>query len=312
MRGVGFFKFGGPDVLQVIDLPEVHAGAGQVRIRNHAATVNPTDTLLRNGVRAEQMKYDPPPYVPGTEAAGIVDEVGPGVRSGIKPGDAVLALLYPKASQGAYREQLVLDARSVVRAPTGKSHVEAATLPMNGLTARRSLDLLGLKPGQVIAVTGAAGAYGGYVVQLAKADGLTVIADASDEDETLVKSLGADIVVRRGDDVPHRIRQHFPNGVDGLADGAVLREKVILAVKDSGAFTSVRGFKGVPTRDIHFSATYVWDYTFEHDKLDQLRQLVDEGKITLRVAGTYQPEAAPEAHRRLDARGTRGRIVITF
>ena len=178
MRGVGLFKFGGPEVLQVIDLPEVHAGAGQVRIRNHAATVNPTDTSLRSGVRAEQMKADPPPYVPGMEAAGIVDEVGPGVATGLKPGDAVLAILAPKASQGAYREQLVLDARSVVRAPAGKSHAEAATLPMNGLTARRSLDLLGLKPGQVIAVTGAAGAYGGYVVQLAKVDGLTVIADA--------------------------------------------------------------------------------------------------------------------------------------
>lgn len=312
MRGVGFFKFGGPEVLQVIDLPEVHAGAGQVRIRNHAATVNPTDTLLRSGARAEQMKADPPPYVPGTEAAGIVDEVGPGVATGIKPGDAVLAIMFPKASQGAYREQLVLDARSVVRAPAGKSHAEAATLPMNGLTARRSLDLLGLKPGQVIAVTGAAGAYGGYVVQLAKADGLTVIADASDKDEALVKSLGADIVVRRGDDATQRIRQHFPNGVDGLADGAVLKEKVIPAVKDGGAFTSVRGFEGVPTRGIRFSATYVWDYTFEHDKLDRLRQLVDEGKITLRVAATYKPEAAPEAHRRLEARGTRGRIVITF
>jgi NADPH:quinone reductase len=312
MRGVGFFKFGGPEVLQVIDLPEVHAGAGQVRIRNHAATVNPTDTLLRSGARAEQMKADPPPYVPGTEAAGIVDEVGPGVATGIKPGDAVLAIMFPKASQGAYREQLVLDARSVVRAPAGKSHAEAATLPMNGLTARRSLDLLGLKPGQVIAVTGAAGAYGGYVVQLAKADGLTVIADASDKDEALVKSLGADIVVRRGDDATQRIRQHFPNGVDGLADGAVLKEKVIPAVKDGGAFTSVRGFEGVPTRGIRFSATYVWDYTFEHDKLDRLRQLVDERKITLRVAATYKPEAAPEAHRRLEARGTRGRIVITF
>lgn len=261
MRGVGFFKFGGPEVLQVIDLPEVHAGAGQVRIRNYAATVNPTDTFLRSGARAEQMKADPPPYVPGTEAAGIVDEVGPGVATGIKPGDPVLAIMFPKASQGAYREQLVLDARSVVRAPAGKSHAEAATLPMNGLTARRSLDLLGLKPGQVIAVIGAAGAYGGYVVQLAKADGLTVIADASDKDETLVQSLGADIVVRRGNDVTQRIRQHFRNGVDGLADGAVLNEKGIPAVKDGGAFTSVRGFEGVPTRGIRFSATHVWDYT---------------------------------------------------
>ena len=206
MRGVGVLTFGGPEVLQVVDLPEVHAGPGQVRIRNHAATVNPTDTFLRNGMRAEAMKADPPPYIPGMEAAGIVDEVGADV-TGVKVGDAVLAIVVPKASHGAYREQLVLDARSVVPAPKGKTHTEAATLPMNGLTARQTLDKLGLKAGQVIAVTGAAGAYGGYVVQLAKAEGLTVIADAAESDEALVKSLGADIVVRRGDDVATRIRR---------------------------------------------------------------------------------------------------------
>jgi NADPH2:quinone reductase len=311
MRGVGVLTFGGPEVLQVVDLPEVHAGPGQVRIRNHAATVNPTDTFLRSGMRAEAMKADPPPYIPGMEAAGIVDEVGADV-TGVKVGDAVLAIVVPKGSHGAYREQLVLDARSVVHAPKGKTHTEAATLPMNGLTARQTLDKLGLKAGQVIAITGAAGAYGGYVVQIAKAEGLTVIADASESDEALVKSLGADFVVRRGDDVASRIRAQFPQGVDGLADGATLKEKVIPAVRDGGGFASVRGYQGVPTRDIRFSMISVAAYVFEHDKLDQLRQLVDAGKIALRVALTFPPEQAAEAHRRLEARGTRGRIVITF
>ncbi len=311
MRGVGLFTWGGPEVLQVIDCPEIHAGAGQVRIRNHAATVNPTDVSSRNGSRAEQQKADPPPYVLGMEAGGVVDEVGAGV-TGLKVGDAVLAIVVPKGINGAYREQIVLDARSVVLAPKGKSHAEAASLPMNGLTARRSLDLLGLKPGQIIAVTGAAGAYGGYVVELAKSESLTVIADASEKDEALVKLLGADIVVRRGNDVAARIRQHFPHGVDGLADGAVLKELAIPAVRDGGAFTSVRGFAGVPTRDIRFSTTFVREYAFEHAKLDRLRQLVDEGKITLRVAATYAPEQAGEAHRRLEAGGTRGRIIIEF
>ena len=113
---------------------------------------------------------------------------------------------------------------------------------MNGLTARQSLDLLKLSPGQVIAVTGAAGAYGGDAIQLAKAEGLTVIADASEKDEKLVASLGADIVVRRGDDLASRFCSHFPQGVDGLADGAVLNELVIPAVRDGGAFRSVRAF----------------------------------------------------------------------
>ena len=112
-----------------------------------------------------------------------------------------MAMVVPKASHGGYREQIVLEQRAVVRAPAGTSHVEAATLPMNGLTARQSLDLLGLSAGQTLAVTGAAGAYGGYVIQLAKHEGLQVIADASEADHELVTSLGADIVVRRGDDV---------------------------------------------------------------------------------------------------------------
>jgi NADPH:quinone reductase-like Zn-dependent oxidoreductase len=161
-------------------------------------------------------------------------------------------------------------------------------------------------------VTGAAGAYGGYVVQLAKAEGLTVIADASEKDEKLVASLGADIVVRRGDDVASRIREHFPQGVDGLADGAVLKELVIPAVRDGGAFNSVRGFQGIPQRDIHFTATRVPNYAQEFEKLDRLRQQVEAGKITLRVAEVYPPEGAADAHRRLEAGGTRGRLVIQF
>ena len=312
MRAVGLFTHGGPEVLEVVDVPEVHAGAGEVRIRVHAATVNPTDVGTRNGTRAEQQKADPPPYVPGMEAAGIIDEIGSGVPDRLKVGDAVIAIVVPKGNHGAYREQIALDARSVVRAPAGKTHAEAATLPMNGLTARLSLDLLGLSPGQVLAVTGAAGAYGGYVIQLAKSEGLTVIADASEQDETLVASLGADIVVRRGDDVASRIREHFPQGVDGLADGAVLNELVIPAVRDGGAFTSVRGFLGAPQRDIRYTATLVRSYVQEWEKLDRLRQQVEDGTITLRLAQVYPPERAADAHRRLEAGGTRGRLVLEF
>ena len=198
MRAVGLMIHGGPEVLGIVDVPEVQAGPGQVRLRVHAAAVNPTDTMARNGSRAEQQKVDPPPYVPGMDAAGVVDHVGEGVTTGVKVGDAVMAMVVPQGSHGAYREQIALDQRAVVAAPKGTSHAEACTLPMNGLTAQQSLDRLALKPGQVLAVTGSAGAYGGYVIQLAKAEGLTVIADAADSDRELVASFGADIIVPRG------------------------------------------------------------------------------------------------------------------
>lgn len=312
MRAVGLMRHGGPEVLEVVDLPEVHAGPGQVNVRVHAAAVNPTDIMARNGSRAEQQKVDPPPYVPGMDVAGVVVEVGAGVTTGVKVDDSVMAMVVPKGSHGAYREQIVLEARAVVPAPAGTTHVEASTLPMNGLTARQSLDLLALSPGQTLAVTGAAGAYGGYVMQLAKTEGLTVIADASEADHSLVASLGADIVVRRGNDVADRIREHFPDGVDGLADGALLNEHAIPAVRDGGGFTSVRGFVGIAQRGIRFTQTYVRKYDGEYEKLDRLRQQAESGMLTLRVADTYPPERAAEAHRRLEAGGTRGRLVIVF
>jgi NADPH2:quinone reductase len=312
MRAVGVIEYGGPEVLQMVDLPETHAGPGQVRMRVHAAAVNPTDTYVRNGDRAAAQQADPPPYVPGMDVAGVVDEVGEGVDTGIAVGDAAMAMVVPRGSHGAYQESIVLDARAVVPAPAGTTHAEACTLPMNGLTARLSLDLLALAPGSTLAVTGAAGAYGGYVVQLAKADGLTVIADASPADTGLVEALGADIVVRRGDDFAEQVRTHFRSGVDGLADGAVMNELCLPAVRDGGAFTSVRGWKGDPGRGITCSTTFVTAYDGEWEKLDRLRQQVEAGLVTLRVAATYPAERAADAHGRLEAGGTRGRCVIEF
>lgn len=312
MRAVGLFEHGGPEVLQVVELPSVDAGPGQVRIRNYAAAVNPTDIVGRNGMRAEIQKKDPPPYVPGMDVAGVVDQIGEGVETGIEIGDRVMAMVVPRASHGAYREQIVLDQRAVVKAPAGASHAEACTLPMNGLTARLSLDLLDLSPGQVIAVTGGPGAYGGYVIQLAKADGLTVIADAGESDRSLLESLGADVIIDRGEGFAEKIREHFPDGADGLADGALLNELAIGAVRNGGGFTAIRGYKGEEQRDIKFTATWVTRYDGEYEKLDRLREQAESGEVTLRVAETVSPENAAMAHERLEAGGTRGRMVIEF
>ncbi len=313
MRAVGVVEFGGPDVLQVVDVPERHAGPGEVRLRVRAATVNPTDTYVRNGDRAEALRASgPPPYIPGMDAAGTVDEVGEGVTTGLSIGDRAMAIVLPSGSHGGYMESLVLPAGSVVASPSGASDVEASTLPMNGLTARLTLDLLGLSPGQTIAVTGAAGAYGGYMVQLAKADGLRVVADASEADDALVHALGADVVVRRGDDVSDRIRQAVPGGVDAVADGSVQNELLFPAIRDGGSFATVRGFSADTPRGIKIHPVRVRDYVLAHDQLDRLRQQVDDGAVTLRVAQTFRPEDAGLAHRMLESGGVRGRLVIEF
>ena len=312
MRVVGVVEFGGPEALEVEEVPERHAGPGEVRIRVHAAAVNPTDTYVRNGARAEAQRVDPPPYVPGMDVAGVLDEIGEGLETDLAVGDHVMAIVLPKGSQGGYAESLVVPVESVARVPAGATDVEASTLPMNALTARLALDLLALAPGQTLAVTGAAGCFGGYMVQLGKADGLRVIADASPADEQIVRDLGADVVVPRGDDVAARIREVVPDGVDAIADGAVQNELLLPAVKDGGGFAAVRGFTGETQRGIVIHPVWVRTYVKEQAKLDRLRQQVEEGAVALRVARTFPPEQAGEAHRLLETGGTRGRLVIEF
>jgi NADPH:quinone reductase-like Zn-dependent oxidoreductase len=305
-------EFGGPEALHVVDVPQEPLGPGQLRLRVTAATVNPTDTYARNGTYAQRDPVKQFPYVPGMDAAGTLAEIGPDVQTDLQVGDRVMAVVLPSGAHGSYREDLVVPVGSVARSPEHASDAEASTLPMNGLTARLALDLMGLQPGQVLAVTGAAGAFGGYVVQLAKHEGLTVVADASEADEQLVRDLGADVVVRRGDDVAKRIREEFPDGVDGLADGSVQNELVLPAVKDGGTVATVRGYQGDGERGLRVHPVLIRSYAEEQAKLDGLRELAEQGVLTLRVARTFPAEQGAEAHRLLEGGGIRGRLVITF
>jgi NADPH:quinone reductase len=312
MKAIGVTEFGGPEALRVVDLPDPDAGPGEVRIRVRAAAVNPTDTGLRSGARADLLKDVPIPHVPGMDVAGVVDQIGPQTSTDLRPGDHVMAIVLPHGPHGGYSELVTLAAEAVVRAPAGASHAEAATLPMNGLTTVQALDLLGLEPGQVLAVTGAAGAVGGYAVQLGRAAGLRVIADASQQDEQLVKDLGADIVVRRGPEFADRVRAAVPEGADGLVDSALLDELAVPAVRDGGRIATVRGFRGAEQRGITFYPVRVRAYEREQAKLDRLRQQAEAGEVTLRVARILPAERAAEAHRILEAGGTRGRLILEF
>jgi NADPH2:quinone reductase len=318
MRAVVMKKTGDAEVLGVAELPAPHAGAGEVRISVHAATVNAGDVLMRRGGGPSGEEIDPF-LILGMDAAGVIDEIGPDTATDLQLGDRVMAFVLPiRPAGGAYAEKLVLPVDWVVRAPEGTTHVEAATLPMNGLTAMLAIDTLALSPGETVAVTGAAGGLGGYVVQLAHIAGFRVVADAAPADVELVRSLGADIVVARGDDFAAQVREHVPAGVDGLVDTAVVGAPVLGAIRDNGILVSVRpsvepGSAPLsPERGIGFRIVSVADYGGRPDKLQQLRRHVEDGRLTLRVAATFSPERAAQAHRRLEAGGTRGRLVIDF
>lgn len=310
MKAVGFTRCGGPEVLEVVELPEPQPGPGEVRIRVHAATVNPADTGMRAGEYSNQLAGNPPPWIPGMEAAGTIDALGSDVTE-FSVGEGVMAVVSP-ARPGAYASQIVLPVGAVARQPVAAGHAAAATIPMNGLTAIRTLDMLSLPPGSWLGVTGAAGALGGYLIQLAKHAGLRVAADASPADYELVRSLGADAVVERGDDVAKRFRDVAPDGLDAVADAAILNDIVAPAIRDGGALAVFRMWSGALPREISLHQVSVGVYMRGRGRVDRLRQLADEGVITLRVAEVVPAERAAEAHRRLEAGGIRGRLVLQF
>lgn len=312
MKAIGVTTYGGPEALHEIDVAREQLGPLDVRIRVTAAAVNPTDTGVRSGVRDDKPAPHPPGAVPGMDAAGQVIEIGPNVDTDLALGDRVMAIVVPAGPHGAYRSDVVVPARSVTRVPVGASDAEAATLPMNGLTARFALDSLRLQPGQVLAVTGAAGAFGGYVIQLAKADGLTVVADAAEKDRELVRQLGADVVVPRGDGFVKAVLQHYPDGVDGVADGAQLNQTALAAIKDGARMATVRGWDGGDQDRVTVVPVMVFKHALDWEALDRLREQAENGVLTLRVADVLPATQAGEAHRRLEAGGVRGRLVLRF
>jgi NADPH:quinone reductase-like Zn-dependent oxidoreductase len=302
-------------VLEVSQLPEPKPGAGEVRIRVAAATVNPTDISFRSGRQLTTAQLAEmgvhPPFIPGMELAGVVDAVGDGTDWRI--GDRVMAIVNPRRpGGGAQAEMVVVPAASVARVPQGTSLEAAATLPMNGLTVRLALDRLALRPGQTLGVTGAAGAVGGYAVELGVSEGLRVIAVARPQDEALVRRFGAATFVPSGDAAIRAVYDAAPGGVDGLIDAAVLDAAALPAIRDGGKLATVRGFAGPSERGITIEPVRVTSYLLEHDALDRLGQLVAAGRLTLRVAETFPPERAADAQRKMAAGGTRGRLVIVF
>jgi NADPH:quinone reductase-like Zn-dependent oxidoreductase len=311
VRAVGVNRFGGPEVLEVVEVAVPEPGEGEVRVRVAAATVNPTDIGLREGVRREMLEEFPPPWIPGMELAGEIDAVGAG--SDWEVGQQVMAIVLPfRALGGAQAERVVVPAVSLAEIPAGATLEQAATLPMNGLTVRLALDTLALAPGNTLAVTGSPGAVGGYAIELGKLEGLTVIADAAPADEALVRGLGADVVVPRGEGSAAAIRDAFPDGVDAVLDAALLGPAILPAVRDGGMLAAVRPFAGETERDIEIKLVLVSSYATNQAALRELGARAGAGELTLRVAETFPPERAADAHRKLAAGGVRGRLLIAF
>ncbi|MEG3614137.1 NADP-dependent oxidoreductase [Isoptericola haloaureus] len=314
MRALGLTTYGGPEVLRPVELPEPHAGPGEVRVAVRAAALNPADVMLRDGSLAAVYEGLEPPYVPGMDVAGLVDEVGPDVdpEIAVETGRFVVGVVDNTGSHGGYSEHVVLPAASVTAAPAGASFAEAASFLMNALTARNALDVLALPEGSSVLVTGAAGAVGGYAVALAHAEGLRVVALASPADEAALRAAGADEFVPRGDDAVVDVLGLVPGGVDAVIDAACLYDRITPAVRDGGTLVDLRFWDGDPGRGIHVAHVNVRERATDHAAIVRLREQVEAGLLPMRVAATFSAADVFDAHHRLDRGGLRGRVVLLF
>ena len=302
-----YTRRGGYEVIEVAERTVRAPEAGEVRIAVHAAAVNPTDIMLRDPAPGVETW----PVVPGMDAAGIIEAIGPGV-SRLQVGQQVMAVTNPRqAGGGAQAQHIVVLAASVVPIPANVSLTEAATLPMNGLTALLALEFAALEKGKLLAISGGAGHLAHYAIALAKRRGLKIIADVKPSENDLVRGYGADEVVERSGDFAAAIRRAVPQGVDALLDTAALGEKAFGALRDDGTYIPVRLWGDKPgERNLTIKPLMVYQAFERTDWLELLRDVVEAGEIHLRVAGEYGMCEVADAQRALSAGGMRGRPVI--
>jgi NADPH:quinone reductase len=268
-----------------------------VLVEIHATTVNPTDLATRDGRSRRRMPELEPPFVPGWDLAGTVAETGERVVG-------MIPFVRIGGRVGAYAERAAIDPAWLAPLPDGVPSEDAATLPLNALTARQSLDLLGLAAGDALLVTGASGGVGGFAVQLAVADGLRVIAVAGSDDEDWVASLGAHEVLPRDGD-PTEIEP-----VDGVLDTVPLGPRASTAtLRDGGMAVFTRPpDPPEPDRDLRFETILV-----EPDQamLTRLAEELATGRLRTRVARELPLEEAARGHELAEAGRLGGKVVLT-
>jgi NADPH:quinone reductase-like Zn-dependent oxidoreductase len=297
MRAARFSRFGGPEVLEIVDLPAPHPGPGEVRIAVRAAGVGLSDWKKRKGLMDEEL-----PQTLGYEAAGIVDELGEGVTD-VAIGDRAFGFCADGAAQA---ELAVLSAYAPI--PASLDFPDAAALPAAIETAMRALDQLGVASGSALLISGASGSVGSAAVQFAVARGAQVIGTASAANQDYLRSLGAEPVTY-GEGLAGRVRALAPGGVDlalDVAGSGVLPELIELAGGAEHVVT-VADFEGAQKYGVRFSRG---DSGRALYALAEIGELVESGRFSLPPVRTLPLSEIAEAHRLSEAGTVRGKIVL--
>jgi NADPH:quinone reductase-like Zn-dependent oxidoreductase len=297
MLALQFDSYGGPDVLRYAEAPEVHAGAGQIRIAVRAASVNPIDWKIRAGYMAQGKDLDGTAYL-GYDAAGVVDEVGDGVTD-VAVGDDVFGLGANTAA-----EKAVLNAWA--RKPASIDWAVAAAAGVAAETSIRALNLVNVTSGDTVLIDGGAGGVGAVAVQVAKARGATVIASAGEGNQDYLREIGATPVLY-GAGLVDRVRSIAPNGVDAVFDvvGKSPIEDLISLVPSPSQVVTIANFSA---GDSGAQVTTGG----QGDPAAALRETADllkENKIVIKIQ-TFPFSRAAEAHEISEHGHLRGKLVL--
>lgn len=306
MKAIRIHEFGGPDVLELEEAPKPKPAADEVLVKVYATSVNPVDWKIREGMRKDKFPT-PLPLIPGWDVSGVIEEVGDHVRH-FRPGDEVYGRPDP-SKNGAYAEYIVVKADQLGLKPKSIDHINAAAVPLAGLTAWQGLfDRGHLQKGQKVLIHAASGGVGTFAVQFAKWKGAYVIGTASEANISFVKQLGADEV----------IDYHKENFEDKVSDvdlvfdtiGGDTQKRSIQVLKNGGRLiTTLKPEFQAEAKEKHI---YLEGYTAQSypDQLEQIAGLIDQGIIQPVISMVLNLDEARKAQQISEDGHVRGKIVI--
>ncbi len=302
MKAVRMHDYGGPDVLELDEVPIPEPKHDEVLVKVYATSINPIDWKIREGLRKDKFPASLP-LTPGWDVSGVIEKVGNNARRFAK-GDEVYGRPDP-TRDGAYAEYIVVKANQLGFKPKSVDHLTAATIPLAGLTAWQGLfDRGHLQKGQKVLIHAASGGVGTFAVQFAKWKGAYVIGTASARNIKFVKQLGADEVIdyqsQRFEEMVHDIDMVFET------IGGETQDRSLQVIKEGGRLitTLAPEFKDkARERGIYMEGYTAQSYP---DQLEEIAQLIDEGRIEpviSRVMNLYEVARAQQISEKGHVRG---------
>jgi NADPH:quinone reductase-like Zn-dependent oxidoreductase len=303
MKAIRIHEPGGPDVLKYEDAPLPEPETGEVLIRVHAASVNPADWQM--------VSRNPPnrryPWIPGYDVSGVVTELGEGV-SAYEAGNEVYGMLYPKPA-GAYAEYVVVTTSQIARKPKSLSHIEAAAMPIVGLTAWQALLGAGeLSEGQTVLIHAAAGGVGHIAVQMAKWKGAHVIGIASGRNAAFLREIGVDEFIDYTTTRFEDVVRDVDVVLEMFGDDTV--ERSLKVLRKGGIFVSIkRSHTPEIAAQYGIQSKYILAKSNTSD-LEWIAQLIDDGSLRPHVSMVLPLREARKAFELSQKGHTRGKIVL--